>query len=58
MCTTWSTKNKSRLSTASLFMHRKEKVSMVAAKHVGAGVEFASKSSEKNREAVDIFGKK
>ena len=38
-----------------IFTHAKEKAS---AKHAGVGLEFASEASKKNREAVDIFGRK
>ena len=41
--------------TASLFLQTKEKMRKACAKHVG--VTFASETSEKNRENVDIYEK-
>jgi len=38
-------------------MHTKEKASKASAKHGGVGKKN-SKASKKNREAVDIFGKR
>jgi len=39
-------------------MHVKEKMSKASTKHAGVGVGFAREASKKNKETVDIFGKK